>query len=88
MSEQVPKFSYEDEIIMKSVYTINEVAEYFKVSTRTIRVWLKKDDTFPRPFKKYGTLRFNRTEIEQYWMDNVLMEDDFLSEDSLSMIHS
>ena len=73
---------------MKSAYTINEVAEYFKVSTRTIRVWLKKDDTFPRPFKKYGTLRFSRKEIEQYWMDNVLVEDDFLSEDSLSMMHT
>jgi predicted DNA-binding transcriptional regulator AlpA len=59
-------------IMVKTAYSINEVADFFKVSTRTIRVWVEKDETFPRPFKKFGTLRFNRHDIEQYWADNTL----------------
>ncbi|MBW2329394.1 MAG: helix-turn-helix domain-containing protein [Deltaproteobacteria bacterium] len=50
--------------------SIKEVAEYFKVSTRTIRDWLKRDESFPRPFKKFGTLRFRREEIDKYWAKN------------------
>jgi len=61
--------------MMKKAVSINEVAEYFKVSTRTIRVWLERDDTFPRPFKKFGTLRFNSAEIEQYWINNTGAEE-------------
>jgi len=61
--------------MVKSAYTIDEVADYFKVSTRTIRIWLKKDGSFPRPFKKFGTLRFSRDEIERYWEDNLFVED-------------
>ena len=60
--------------MVKTVYSIAEVADYFKVSTRTIRVWLEKDASFPRPFKKYGTLRFRCSEIERYWTDNTLEE--------------
>jgi transcriptional antiterminator len=59
----------------KTTYSISEVADYFKVSTRTIRVWLEKDESFPRPFKKFGTLRFRCREIERYWSDNTLKED-------------
>jgi predicted DNA-binding transcriptional regulator AlpA len=46
------------------------VAEYFGVSIRTIREWMEKDGNFPRPFKKFGTLRFRRSEIEEYWQKN------------------
>jgi excisionase family DNA binding protein len=53
------------------VITIREVAGYFKVSIRTVREWIERDSTFPRPFKKFGTLRFRRTEIEKYWMKNI-----------------
>lgn len=53
------------------VITIREVAEYFKVSIRTVREWIERDSTFPRPFKKFGTLRFRRTEIEKYWVKNI-----------------
>lgn len=56
--------------MINDVLSIKEVAEYFGVSTRTIRDWLKRDDTFPRPFKKFGTLRFRRLEIERYWAKN------------------
>jgi predicted DNA-binding transcriptional regulator AlpA len=58
----------------KTAYSIGEVADYFKVSTRTIRVWLEKDPSFPRPFKKYGTLRFRCSEIDRYWEDNTMEE--------------
>jgi excisionase family DNA binding protein len=51
--------------------TIREVAGYFRVSTRTVREWIERDSTFPRPFKKFGTLRFRRTEIEKYWAKNI-----------------
>jgi DNA-binding transcriptional MerR regulator len=61
--------------MLKSAYSIGEVADFFQVSTRTIRVWLEKDDSFPRPFKKFGTLRFNRFEIERYWTENTLREE-------------
>jgi excisionase family DNA binding protein len=64
---------------MKTTYSIAEVADYFRVSTRTIRVWLHKDASFPRPFKKYGTLRFRCSEVEQYWDKNTVEADDALS---------
>jgi predicted DNA-binding transcriptional regulator AlpA len=64
------------EQLVKTAYSISEVADYFKVSTRTIRVWLEKDDSFPRPFKKYGTLRFRCSDIERYWSDNTLEESE------------
>lgn len=57
---------------MKTTFSIAEVADYFSVSTRTIRVWLHKDASFPRPFKKYGTLRFRCSEVEQYWDKNTM----------------
>ena len=50
--------------------SIKDVAEYFSVSVRTIREWMGRDDAFPRPFKKFGTLRFRRSEIEKYWAKN------------------
>jgi predicted DNA-binding transcriptional regulator AlpA len=50
--------------------TIREVAEFFRVSIRTIREWSERDSAFPRPFKKFGTLRFRRAEIEEYWGKN------------------
>jgi DNA-binding transcriptional MerR regulator len=62
--------------VIKTAYSINEVADFFKVSTRTIRVWVERDQTFPRPFKKFGTLRFSRHEIEQYWADNTLVPEE------------
>jgi len=61
---------------MKNNITINEaisikvVAEYFSVSVRTIRQWMEKDEDFPRGFKKFGTLRFRKSEIEEYWRKN------------------
>ena len=61
---------------MKNNITINEVisikvvAEYFSVSVRTIRNWMEKDEHFPRGFKKFGTLRFRKSEIEGYWATN------------------
>ena len=58
------------------VLSIKEVAEYFGVSIRTVRTWLKKDDSFPRPFKKFGTLRFRRSEIEKYWAKNTKIRKD------------
>ena len=57
------------------VIPIKKVAEYFGVSTRTIRVWLEKDMDFPRPFKKFGTLRFRKSEIEDYWKNNSVGEE-------------
>lgn len=53
--------------------SLKKVAEYFDVSTRTIRQWLDRDEEFPRPFKKFGTLRFRRAEIENYWRKNLVM---------------
>ena len=50
--------------------SIKVVAEYFSVSVRTIRNWMEKDGDFPRGFKKYGTLRFRKSEIEEYWQKN------------------
>ena len=50
--------------------SIKKVAEYFGVSIRTVREWMEKDSKFPRPFKKFGTLRFRRSEIEEYWRKN------------------
>jgi predicted DNA-binding transcriptional regulator AlpA len=55
--------------------SIKEVAQFFSVSTRTIRDWMKKDQSFPKPFKKFGTLRFERTKIENYWVKNTLESD-------------
>jgi excisionase family DNA binding protein len=52
--------------------SIKEVAEYFNVSTRTIRDWMKRDGNFPRPFKKFGTLRFSKSSVEKYWEKNIL----------------
>ncbi len=60
-----------DRSMINDVLSIKEVAEYFRVSTRTIRDWLKRDDTFPRPFKNFRTLRFRRSEIERYWTKNI-----------------
>ena len=50
--------------------SIKTVAEFFGVSIRTIRTWMEKDENFPKPFKKYSTLRFKRDEIEEYWNEN------------------
>ena len=50
--------------------SIKTVAGYFGVSIRTIRSWMEKDENFPKPFKKYSTLRFKRNEIEEYWNEN------------------
>ncbi len=52
--------------------SIDDVAQYFNVSTRTIRIWMKKDDNFPKPYKKFNTLRFNQSKIENYWMNNTI----------------
>ncbi len=50
--------------------SIKTVAEFFGVSIRTIRTWMEKDENFPKPFKKYSTLRFKLNEIEAYWDEN------------------
>jgi len=50
--------------------SIQEVAQFFGVSVRTIRIWMGRDETFPRPFKKFGTLRFRKSEVEEYWEEN------------------
>jgi predicted DNA-binding transcriptional regulator AlpA len=50
--------------------TIKEAALYFGVSVRTIRNWMEKDDGFPQGFKRFGTLRFRKSEIEAYWVEN------------------
>lgn len=52
--------------------SIKEVAGYFNVSTRTIRDWMKRDKSFPKPFKKFGTLRFSQVKVEKYWERNLL----------------
>lgn len=52
--------------------TLKKVAEFFDVSPRTIRQWLERDEDFPRPFKKFGTLRFKRSEVEGYWRKNCI----------------
>lgn len=54
--------------------SIKEVAEYFNVSTRTIREWMRRDDSFPKPFKKFGTLRFSLAKVERYWEKNTQEE--------------
>jgi excisionase family DNA binding protein len=59
----------------ENALSIKEVAQYFSVSTRTIRDWMKKDENFPRPFKKFGTLRFDRSQIERYWATNTVDSD-------------
>lgn len=50
--------------------SIKDVANFFGVSVRTIREWMSKDPTFPKPFKKFGTLRFKQSEIQGYWEMN------------------
>ncbi|OEU51865.1 MAG: hypothetical protein BA861_07305 [Desulfobacterales bacterium S3730MH5] len=57
-------------ITTNEVISIKVVAEYFRVSVRTIRNWMGKDENFPRGFKKYGTLRFRKSEIEEHWAKN------------------
>lgn len=56
--------------MVNDALSIRQVAEYFRVSTRTIREWVKRDGSFPVPFRKFGTLRFRRLEIEEYWASN------------------
>jgi predicted DNA-binding transcriptional regulator AlpA len=56
--------------------SIKEVARYFNVSTRTIRGWMRRDDSFPKPFKKFGTLRFEQSRIEEYWTTNTRAVDE------------
>lgn len=51
--------------------SIKDVASYFGVSVRTIRGWMVKDPAFPKPFKKFGTLRFKQSEIKTYWKRNL-----------------
>ncbi len=58
--------------------SIKTVAEYFGVSIRTIRSWMEKDENFPKPFKKYSTLRFKRNEIEAYWNENKQDPDELI----------
>jgi excisionase family DNA binding protein len=60
----------------KTILTIQEVAEYFRVSIRTIREWIERDSNFPRPFKKFGTLRFRRSQVEEYWDKNTIYNSD------------
>ena len=55
---------------MNEAVSIKQAAQYFNVSVRTIRNWMEKDKDFPLGFKRYGTLRFRKTEIEQYWAKN------------------
>jgi len=55
---------------MSKAITIKQVAEYFNVSSRTIRNWMKNDENFPGGFKRYGTLRFRESEIKKYWSKN------------------
>jgi excisionase family DNA binding protein len=62
-------------LTLNDAISIKQVAEYFGVSTRTIREWVQRDDSFPRPFKKFGTLRFRQSEVEEYWEKNIV--DDF-----------
>ena len=59
-----------DNLAMSKAITIKEVAEYFSVSSRTIRNWMKNDENFPGGFKRYGTLRFRESEIKEYWAKN------------------
>ncbi|MCK4486985.1 MAG: helix-turn-helix domain-containing protein [Desulfobacterales bacterium] len=61
--------------MMNDELSIKEVAEYFRVSPCTIRDWLKRNDTFPRPFKERRTLRFRRSEIEKYWAKNTKVRE-------------
>lgn len=60
----------------KNALSIKEVAEYFNVSARTIRDWMRRDESFPRPFKKFGTLRFSQIAVEKYWEKNILETDE------------
>ena len=55
--------------MMKQAYLLTEVANYFKVSDSSIRDWLEKDPSSPRPFRKYGILPFRCSEIERYGSD-------------------
>jgi predicted DNA-binding transcriptional regulator AlpA len=59
----------EDSITGNAV-SIREVAQFFGVSVRTIREWMTRDPGFPKPFKKFGTLRFRLSEIQAYWKEN------------------
>jgi predicted DNA-binding transcriptional regulator AlpA len=61
-----------ERIMNEKALSIHDVAEYFNVSTRTIREWMKKDESFPRPFKKFNTLRFEQSKVEQYWAINTM----------------
>jgi hypothetical protein len=36
-----------------------------------------RDNAFPKPFKKFGTLRFRRSEIEEYWAKNTINNGSF-----------
>lgn len=56
--------------MVQMAYSIEDVADYFGVSTHTILEWLKTDPSFPRPFVKFETVRFRHSEIERYRLDN------------------
>lgn len=56
--------------LAENAVSIKEVALFFGVSVRTIRGWMIKDPNFPKPFKKFGTLRFKQSEIQFYWEMN------------------
>jgi predicted DNA-binding transcriptional regulator AlpA len=65
-----------DDHITGDAISIREVAEHFGVSVRTIREWMGRDPAFPRPFKKFGTLRFSRSDVEKYWAQKTLEPDE------------
>jgi predicted DNA-binding transcriptional regulator AlpA len=37
---------------------------------------MRRDDSFPKPFKKFGTLRFEQSRIEEYWTTNTRAVDE------------
>ncbi len=55
---------------MSRTMTVDDVARFFRVHKKTIYLWRRRDPNFPRGFKKFSTLRFLASEIEQYWAGN------------------
>jgi predicted DNA-binding transcriptional regulator AlpA len=56
----------------KPSLTFKEVKELFNwKSEKTVYNYLERDLNFPRPFKRFRTVRFKTLEVIKYFEDNI-----------------
>lgn len=55
----------------KHTWTVDEVADFFRVSRSTIYRWLEEREDFPRPFLVRHTRRWKAEEMVRYWKENL-----------------